>query len=147
MNNFIRQMMAERVFIVTGPPGAGKTTYCKQNRQPGDIVVDLDYISAALILSEGLQTDNREVLSTAIAIRDFLIDQIGQNRLTFGRAFIVTTKNAEKIREKTGGKIVTIDPGIEETLRRIESDTSKDEERTRRRFDGAMQYYHRKGKV
>ena len=132
-----------RVCIVTGPPGAGKTTYAKQNRRPGDIIVDLDYIAAALMLSEKIPNDYTEVLSTAVLIREMVIDAIARNALTFGRAFIITTENARKIQNRTGGQIITIDPGIEETMRRIEADTCSPE-RKRKRQDLALKYYYKK---
>lgn len=39
---------AARVVVVTGPPAAGKTTYVRDHAAPGDVVVDLDAIAAAL---------------------------------------------------------------------------------------------------
>src|SRR5690625_3570785 len=31
-----------RVELVTGPPGAGKSTYCKAQAKQGDVIIDLD---------------------------------------------------------------------------------------------------------
>lgn len=143
MNKAFLGFMKDRIIIVTGPPGAGKTTYAKQNRQPGDIVIDLDYLAAALMLSDQKNGDHSEVLSTAIAIRDFLIDQIASGKLTFNRAIIVTASNSRKIQQLTGGRIVTIDPGIEETMRRIDADQVNESMRRKRR-DLALKYYYEK---
>lgn len=37
-----------RVVVVSGPPGSGKTTHVAQFKEPGDLVWDLDAVSAAL---------------------------------------------------------------------------------------------------
>lgn len=139
-------MQEARVIIVTGPPGSGKTTYAKQHRQSGDIVIDVDHIAAALMLADGIPKKYDDVLSSAVFIRDRLIDAIANNQLTYGRAFIITTENARKIQDRTGGQIITIDPGIEETLRRIESDTDRDPDQRMRRRDLALKYYYRRGR-
>ena len=36
------------VFLIYGPPGAGKTTYAKKYMSPGDVLVDFDLIYQAL---------------------------------------------------------------------------------------------------
>lgn len=36
------------ITVVTGPPCSGKSTYCEQRWQPGDIVVDMDKIALAV---------------------------------------------------------------------------------------------------
>src|SRR5262245_57412117 len=41
---FIKKIPGER-FVVTGPPGCGKTTWVKDRAKPGDIVFDLDAVA------------------------------------------------------------------------------------------------------
>jgi len=36
------------VVVVSGKPGAGKTTWCKRNMQPGDVIYDMDALGAAI---------------------------------------------------------------------------------------------------
>lgn len=40
--------LCQPVTIVAGPPGAGKTTYVKENKKRGDVVIDFDYLLSAL---------------------------------------------------------------------------------------------------
>lgn len=133
---------ADRILIVTGPPGSGKTTYCRENRKHGDIVLDLDYIAAALEISRPGHQDRSGVIRTALAVYDFLIDAIDKGSLTYSRAFIITTNQARQIQAKTGGRIIRIDPGIEETMRRIESDPDCTVEERMHRKDQALKYYY-----
>ena len=145
MNEFFRQMNADRIIIVAGPPGAGKTTYALKNMQPGDILVDLDHIAAALMGSDHVTGNNANVLDTAVYVRECLIDAIENNKLTFGRAFITTVVGPQKIQKRTGGEIVKLDPGIDETMRRIQEDTTRDPDQRRHRKDEALKYYYTRG--
>ena len=43
-----RKKPTRKVFLINGAPGSGKTTYVQSRRQPGDLVLDLDYICSAL---------------------------------------------------------------------------------------------------
>lgn len=36
------------VFLVVGPPASGKSTWCRQRMQPGDVLIDFDVIDAEL---------------------------------------------------------------------------------------------------
>lgn len=137
-------MQQDRVFIITGPPGAGKSTFARSHAGPGDIVIDVDYLAAALKLTESIPADYSDVLSAVVFIRDALIKAISTNQLTYGRAFIVTTQHAKRIQDQTGGKIITIDPGADETFRRIEADQTRSLEQQRRRKDIALKYYYSK---
>lgn len=145
MNEMLKQMNEDRVIIVCGPPGAGKSTYAKQNRQRGDIIIDTDYLSAALMCSESITGNSSEVLSTAVYAWNAIIDAIAENKITFARAFIITVTDAWKIQSRTGGRIVKLDPGINETLRRIDEDKTRSAEQNRLRKDQALKYYYTRG--
>lgn len=40
--------MISEVFLICGPPGAGKTTYVREHMKPGDIVWDFDAVLQAI---------------------------------------------------------------------------------------------------
>jgi hypothetical protein len=43
-----REGKAMAKYVVTGPPGSGKTTWVNQRRQRGDLVFDADYLMVAM---------------------------------------------------------------------------------------------------
>ncbi|QRJ57471.1 AAA family ATPase [Corynebacterium macginleyi] len=45
------------IIVVTGPPAAGKTTYIREHKQHGDVIIDYDEIANALA---GHDADNHE---------------------------------------------------------------------------------------
>ena len=143
IHDFIQDFQRDRIIIITGAPGCGKTTYARQHRERGDIVVDLDYIASALMLSTSAHDSRDEVLDTAWYIREMLIDAIINNKITYSKAFIIATRDAKKLQQRTGGTVVNLDVGLEETLRRIDSDTETTEEEKRHRKDLAFGYYYK----
>lgn len=146
LSDFIDEFQQDRIFIITGPPGGGKTTYARNLRQPGDIVIDLDYIAAALMLSTSAHEDKGDVLDAAWFVRDQLIKAVASGSIAYGRAFIIATTGAEKLREETGGTVVVVDPGMDETLRRIQADETMTDSEKKRRKDSAVGYYYRKAR-
>lgn len=65
-------MPACRVVLVTGAPGSGKTTYCKQQRKGGDVVIDLDECVRDVCGIHGHEAD-KQFLKPALRLRNKLI--------------------------------------------------------------------------
>lgn len=143
IHDFIQDFQRDRIIIITGAPGCGKTTYARQHRERGDIVIDLDYIASALMLSTSAHGNRDEVLDAAWYLREVLIDAVINNKVVYSRAFIIATRDAKKLQQRTGGTIVDLDVGLEETIRRIDADTETTEEEKRHRKDLAFGYFYR----
>ena len=58
------------IYIVTGLPGAGKTTYVKNKMKPNDIVYDLDYIAEAIVL--GREKTRNSIYITNKLLKPFI---------------------------------------------------------------------------
>ncbi len=135
-----------QVYIIYGPPGAGKTTEVQRRMKEGDLVVDLDYICAALSLGD-IHKDHTRILGAAMRVRDFIIDAIGRRTIPFDNAYIITTKNEYEIYKQTGGKMIEINPGLQTVLKQIENDPSSGDDTFRNnRVKAALEYYRKNDK-
>lgn len=85
------QQSDKEVFIICGAPGSGKTTYASQHHQPGDLIVDMDTIVAALTGDETTHPDYGNILDVAIAVRNTLYNIIENGTGDWKRAFVITS--------------------------------------------------------
>jgi hypothetical protein len=63
------------LYIVTGPPAGGKTTWVRHRAKPGDIVIDLDALASALTAGPPTHQHPRPVLRCAQRARSVAIDE------------------------------------------------------------------------
>lgn len=115
----------KEVFIVYGPPLAGKTTYVRDNMEAGDLVVDLDVIYSGISLSAG--HDHPASLSkTAFAVRDFLYDQIRIRAGDWQTAWVVAglpRKNErERLAARLGASLIQVEATEAECQKRLYDD-------------------------
>lgn len=85
------QQSDKEVFIICGAPGSGKTTYASQHHQPGDLIVDMDTIVAALTGDETAHPDYENILDVTIAVRNTLYNIIENGTGDWKRAFVITS--------------------------------------------------------
>lgn len=112
--------------VITGPPAAGKSTYVELNSHPGDIIIDMDKIAAALWKPDTSELhdypdDVRRIAMSArnAAVRKALDAAQGERYLTVW--IIHSDPNAETraLYRAAGGKFTHLDPGMEVCLQRV----------------------------
>lgn len=112
----------KQVYIISGPPGAGKSTYVQERAAGRDIVVDLDCIAQALRGGE-LYGDNTAVMDAILNIRETLYDVISSRRGKWENAYVITTgRNAHEIAERLRGSLIELNTPKEVCKERILAD-------------------------
>jgi predicted kinase len=115
------------VTLVCGPPGSGKTTYCRQRMAPGDILIDLDAIMEQLSGLPRSRIDSRLWWRQAVSERNHMLS--GLTALTTGRAWVIMTAPKWHTRrtwaERLKAQTVIIEADESTCTQRIAQDTSR----------------------
>lgn len=120
---------AGRVVIVTGPPAAGKSTYIREHRKPGDVTIDYDEIANTLA---GLQPANHEhqahIKRVTKAARQAAIDAALGSKDGTHTVWIIHSTPSANLLDKyraAGAEIITIDPGKTTVMARCKDQRPK----------------------
>jgi len=141
--NVIKQA---NVYLVCGSPASGKSTYVAANKTNNDLIVDLDYICAALMGEpDNMYLDNEPILSVALEVRTLLYNIIKARRGKWRKAFVITSianvTEQKVIANELNAEIILIDTPLEECLKRLRND----QRRVKRvgLFEGLIHKWHR----
>lgn len=88
------------VFVVSGAPGSGKSTYVRKNATDQDLILDMDALCCAIQGAAGLHQDHSVVLPAALAAREAIYEEIENQTGEWKRAFIITANpDRQKVSE------------------------------------------------
>lgn len=131
-HNRFGQKAEQGVFLVYGPPLAGKNTYVMEHMQRGDLIVDMDKLFSAISLLPEYDKPN-ELLKNVFGIRDLLIDNIKTRYGKWRSAWIIGTYpdkyQREKIADDTGATIIYCEATQEECMQRLYTDAGRQSRR------------------
>lgn len=123
--------LGKKVYLVAGPPLAGKTTYVANNRQSGDLIIDLDSLFHAL---SGEETHNKppQLLKTIWAVRDFLWNHVQNRNGNWNTAWVIATMPTKFERDQSlnalRADLVLLKPGMDECISRLNNSTRPNKE-------------------
>jgi hypothetical protein len=110
------------LYVITGPPAAGKSTWIQAHATPRDIVIDLDRITVALT-GPGAPHWNHDPLHQRVAqrARYAAIDE-ALKLLDELDVYLIHTMPSPKARaryRRLGARIVVVDPGEDVVRERV----------------------------
>lgn len=114
---------AQEVVIVHGSPGAGKTTWVRENARDGDLILDLDKIWAA-VNAKGDGAKPNSLKPVVFGLRDKLYDMIEHRLGEWNTAFVIGTLprigDRERLAQRLGAdRTLHIDTDRRTCLERI----------------------------
>jgi hypothetical protein len=108
------------LYVVTGPPAAGKSTWVRERAKHGDITVDFDALASTLTPPGESHLYPEHVRTVAMAARNAAKDTaVAMSRLV--DVYIIhSTPTAKQLGwyERQGAEVITIDPGQDVVLER-----------------------------
>lgn len=120
------QNETHNVFIISGAPASGKTTYVQNKRKQGDLVFDLDAICAALGGTSELYEDHKPYLDTAFRVRDVIYEQIENRTGKWHDAYVITASNdsnfVEALAERLNGTVIAMKATREQCIEQAKKD-------------------------
>ncbi|MEV5607003.1 hypothetical protein [Streptomyces sp. NPDC052225] len=110
------------LYVITGPPAAGKSSWIEARARPTDIVIDLDRIALALAGPGAPQWlhDDR-LLKIAHRARFAAIDEAVKHRDQLDVYLIHTMPSPKALAKykRLNAKIITVDPGQAIVMQRV----------------------------
>jgi hypothetical protein len=109
------------LYVITGPPAAGKTTWVRQRARHGDVVIDLDALAQALTPQADTHTHPTAVLRCAQRARASAIDEALRHSRDTDVYVIHTLPKAETLQRyrEHDAQVITVDPGRDVVMQRI----------------------------
>ena len=112
----------KEVYLVYGPPCAGKSTYIKEVLEQGDLLIDIDNIRQCVSGCDKHITVPK-LNSIVFGVRDYLMDAVKVRNGKWNKAYIVggypLLSERERICKETGAKEIYIECTKEECIQRL----------------------------
>lgn len=114
------------LYVVIGPPAAGKSTWCRQQAKSGDLIIDYDRL--ALALTAGQDPDSHEHPKTVKAVTKAARQAAIDKALTLAHecdVYLIHSTPSEALLNRyrlAGAQVITIDPGIDVVLERAKAE-------------------------
>ena len=113
-----------KVYLVWGAPCAGKTSFVNRIKGNSDLVCDMDNIWQSLTGGKRYYKPNA-LKTNAFIVRDALLDSIATRAGNWERAFVITGKRDERLRDRLGAEEIYIDTDKETCLERLQNDNER----------------------
>lgn len=133
-HNFIHNKLGykrRQIYLVYGPPLAGKSTYVKDTMDEGDLIIDLDNIWQAISGCDRYIKPGR-LKAIVFKLRDNLLDAAKYKLGRWNNCYIIggypLISERERLCRELGAREIFIDTSKEECLARLEADALRNKE-------------------
>lgn len=112
------------LYVITGPPAAGKSSWIKAHAKPVDIVIDLDLMALAMAGPGADHHAHGDVLLKVVHRARFAALNEAYQHLDKVDVYVIHTQPGAKARAKykrLGARIVVVDPGRDIVMQRVEA--------------------------
>lgn len=110
------------LYVVTGPPGAGKSSWIRAHAKPCDIVIDLDLMALAMAGPGADHHNHSDVLLKVVHRARFAAIREAELHIETTDVYVINTlPNARTMAQykRLKARIVTVDPGRDIVMQRI----------------------------
>lgn len=112
----------QKVYLITGGPCSGKTTFARERMQAGDVLIDIDDIWQQISGQERyIKPDSLKPI--VFAARDAQEDKVRTRAGTWRNAFIIKSlplpMDRRREAEKFGAEVITLETPKEECIARL----------------------------
>jgi hypothetical protein len=114
------------LYVVIGPPAAGKSTWCREQAKPGDVVIDYDRL--ALALNPDSNPDSHDHPKTVKAVTKAARQAAIDKAITLAHecdVYLIHSTPSESLLDRyrlAGAQVVTIDPGRDVVMERAKKE-------------------------
>lgn len=110
------------LYVVTGPPGAGKSSWIRAHAKPTDIVIDLDLMALAMAGPGADNHNHSETLLKVVHRARFAALREAELHIDTTDVYVIQTLPSAKQRaqyKRLKARIITVDPGRDIVMQRI----------------------------
>lgn len=111
------------LYVVTGPPGAGKSTWIQGHAKAQDIVIDMDLMALAMAGPGADHHDHPETLLKVVHRARFAAIREACQHLDTTDVYLIQTLPSARQRaeyKRLKARIIVVDPGRDIVMQRIE---------------------------
>lgn len=139
-------MNNQKVYIISGAVGSGKTTYTQKMKKKGDVVIDMDKIVSALHGDNEAHPDYSDVMNVAMDARQAIYNSIKSRKDNWNNAYIITSNSkkdyVDELANSLDAEVVTMDASVDDCMDHILNDDTR--ENKSRDMDLAKLWYARR---
>ena len=140
----------KEIFLVYGPPLAGKTSYVQDILIPGDLVIDMDNIWQCISGLHRYQKPGK-LRAVAFGMRDYLMDAAKVRNGKWQNCWIIggypLISDRERIIKTYGAREIYIEASYEECISRLSADPERDTDEWTGYIDEWFRRYYPPGQL